>query len=63
MKKHKYIIAAAGVALAMSVAVSSCDYLDIEPEMKVPEEQVDFTNTSEMYQAVSGVYAIVRTAG
>ena len=47
----------------MSVAVSSCDYLDIVPEMKVPEEQVDFTNTSEMYQAVSGVYAIVRTAG
>ena len=42
---------------------TSCDYLDKEPENKVPEENVDFTQIENMYQAVSGVYAKVRTGG
>lgn len=41
----------------------SCDYIDIDPENKVPEEEVDFTQIENMYQAVSGVYAKVRTGG
>lgn len=32
------------------VGVTSCsDYLDIDPENKVPEEKVDFTKTDDMY--------------
>lgn len=46
------------------VGVTSCsDYLDIDPENKVPEEKVDFTKTDDMYQPVSGVYAKLRTGG
>jgi len=36
--------------------------LDKEPEGKVPEEKVDYTNISNMYQPVSGVYAKIRTS-
>lgn len=63
MKTLKHIITGAALSLAMAVSFSSCDYLDIVPEVKVPEKGVDFTNTDEMYQPVSGVYGILRTAG
>lgn len=63
MKNLRYILTRAAVSLAMAVSLSSCDYLDIVPEVKVPEEGVDFTDISSMYQPVSGVYAIVRTSG
>lgn len=44
--------------------VTSCsDYLDKEPEGKVPEEEVDYSNLDNMYQPVSGAYAKVRTSG
>jgi hypothetical protein len=43
--------------------LASCDFLDKEPENKVPEKNVDFTQTANMYQAVSGVYAKIRTGG
>lgn len=46
---------------ALLLCTTGCDYLDNEPENKVPEENVDFTKTENMYQAVSGVYAKVRT--
>ena len=48
---------------ALMLCITSCDYLDKEPENKVPEENVDFTKVENMYQAVSGVYAKVRTGG
>ena len=48
---------------ALMLCTTSCDYLDKEPENKVPEENVDFTQIENMYQAVSGVYAKVRTGG
>ena len=40
---------------ALMLCNTSCDYLDKEPENKVPEENVDFTQIENMYQAVSGV--------
>lgn len=57
---YKYIMSAAMVML--SFTLTSCsDYLDKDPENSVPEKSVDFTNLSNMYQPVSGVYAKVRT--
>lgn len=48
----------------MVLSFASCnDFLDKEPEGKVPEEKVDYTNISNMYQPVSGVYAKIRTSG
>lgn len=45
----------------MVLSFASCnDFLDKEPEGKVPEEKVDYTNISNMYQPVSGVYAKIR---
>ena len=51
------------IVSASAFALVSCDYLDIVPEEKVPEENVDFTDISSMYQPVSGVYAILRSSG
>ena len=52
------------MSLLMAVSFVSCnDFLDKEPEGKVPEEKVDYTNISNMYQSVSGVYAKIRTSG
>lgn len=48
---------------ALMLCLASCDYLDKEPENKVPEQNIDFTKIENMYQAVSGVYAKVRTGG
>lgn len=48
----------------MVLSLVSCnDFLDKEPEGKVPEQKVDYTNTANMYQPVSGVYAKIRTSG
>ena len=50
------------VSALMALSFASCnDFLDKEPEGKVPEEKVDYTNISNMYQPVSGVYAKIRT--
>lgn len=47
---------------ALLGGLTSCsDYLDKDPENSVPETSVDFTNISNMYQPVSGVYAKIRT--
>ncbi|WP_352423065.1 RagB/SusD family nutrient uptake outer membrane protein [Proteiniphilum sp.] len=44
--------------------ITACsDFLDIDPENKVPEESVDFTQTANMYEPVVGVYAQLRTSG
>lgn len=48
---------------ALMLCNTSCDFLDKEPENKVPEKNVDFTKIENMYQPVSGVYAKVRTGG
>ncbi|WP_420187579.1 RagB/SusD family nutrient uptake outer membrane protein [Bacteroides pyogenes] len=48
---------------ALMLCGTSCDFLDKEPENKVPEKNVDFTKTENMYQPVSGVYAKLRTGG
>ena len=62
MKFKKYIALVAITAL-MGTLASCNDYLDKDPENSVPETSVDFTNISNMYQPVSGVYARVRTGG
>ena len=52
------------VSALMVLSFASCNgFLDKEPEGKVPEEKVDYTNISNMYQPVSGVYAKIRTSG
>lgn len=61
MKFIKNIFVASTAVLAMS-AFTACDYLDIEPENKVPEENVDFTKIENMYEPVSGCYAKIRTS-
>lgn len=60
MKFTKYL-AACSIALLAFGATSCSDFLDKEPENKLPEEEVDYTDVSKMYEPVSGVYARVRT--
>jgi len=44
-------------------SMTACsDFIDIEPENKVPEESVDYTQVANMYEPVVGVYAKVRTS-
>jgi len=62
MKIHNKILALA-LGTVMAFGNTSCDYLDIEPEMSVPEENVDYTDIENMYAPVSGVYAKLRTGG
>lgn len=62
MKFSRYISCLALAALTLSFTACS-DYLDKDPENKVPETDVDYTNLDEMYMPVSGVYAKVRTGG
>lgn len=57
--KFHNIIAAAVVGFSM-LSLPSCDYLDIEPEKTLPGESVDYTQTAEMYSAVSGCYSTIR---
>ena len=48
---------------ALMLASTSCDFLDKQPENKVPEENVDFSKIENMYMPVSGVYAKLRRGG
>lgn len=59
MKHLKLIITA--IAAAACFSVTSCNYLDKDPENSVNESDVDFTNLDNMYKPVSGVYAKIRT--
>ncbi len=55
-KTHKYIAILFG-----ALTLSSCsDWLDIVPEGTIPTEEVDFSDASQMYSPVSGVYATAR---
>lgn len=59
--KFKNIIPAIAFG-ALTMALTGCnDYLDIDPENKTPETEVDYTNLDNMYMPVSGVYAKIRT--
>lgn len=62
MKSLKKILLYA-LPLTLMLSATSCDFLDKEPENKVPEQNVDFTKIENMYQPVSGVYAKLRTGG
>lgn len=59
--KLKRILTFVAAAAMMSGTLTSCDYLDIEPENSVPEESVDYTDIENMYAPVSGVYSTIRT--
>ena len=59
-KAFAYILPA---AMLLGGTTACSDFLDIDPENKVPEESVDFTQTANMYEPVVGVYAKVRTSG
>lgn len=58
---NKILVSSLSVLALLGTA--SCDYLDVNPENSVPEENVDFTNLDNMYQPVSGSYASLRTNG
>ena len=58
---NKYIVLL--VIAAMSFSITSCNYLDKEPENTIPTEQVDYSDLDNMYQPVSGMYAKLRTSG
>lgn len=60
MKLATKIMAVAAVVLASGMMTSCDDFLDIEPENKMPEEKVDYTQTENMYQPVSGCYGALR---
>lgn len=61
MKTRNKFFALAAALCLMAGSLTSCDYLDIEPEQSVPEESVDYTDLSDMYAPVSGCYATIRT--
>lgn len=49
--------------LLLSLLFNSCnDFLDKDPENKVPVENVDYTKTEDMFMPVSGIYAQARLA-
>lgn len=58
----KTLIYVASATLLLSGA-SCSDFLDKAPEAKAPEDAIDYTDISNMYQPVSGVYGALRTAG
>ena len=60
IKKTLAYILPAMMLLGSTTACS--DFINIDPENKVPEQSVDFTNTGNMYQPVVGVYSKVRTS-
>ena len=62
MKSYKNL-ALSVLAVATLGLASSCNYLDIEPENTLPQDEVDYSNTENMYQQVSGCYAALRTGG
>lgn len=62
--KFKNILSVIALSALMMFTATSCDdYLDIDPENKVPDEEIDYTNFSNMYQPVSGMYGKLRTSG
>lgn len=61
MKITNKILAFIAVLFMLSISMTSCNYLDIEPENSVPEESVDYTDIQNMYAPVSGVYSTIRT--
>lgn len=61
LKKTLAYILPAIMVLGGTTACS--DFIDIEPENKLPEKSVDFTKTENMYEPVVGVYAQLRTSG
>lgn len=61
LKKTLAYILPAIMILGGTTACS--DFIDIEPENKLPEKSVDFSKTENMYQPVIGVYSQLRTSG
>ena len=51
------------IVIALGSTTACSDFIDIDPENKVPEESVDFTKTENMYQPVVGAYAQLRSSG
>lgn len=51
------------ISITATLSFGSCDYLEIEPEVTVPADELDFTDMSSMYSHASGAYAKVRTGG
>ena len=47
--------------MVLGGATACTDFIEIDPENKVPEQGVDFTNKNNMYQPVVGAYSKVRT--
>lgn len=60
MKYIKYLSLVA-FAAATTAFTSCSDYLDKEPENTLPVESIDYTDMSDLYKPVSGVYAKLRT--
>lgn len=57
MKKLLFNICA-GLFVAASALMTGCSkYIDINPEVNLPADKADYSNTSQMYMPVSGVYA------
>lgn len=51
------------IAIPLAFTLSGCsDFLDKLPENSVEAESVDYSNTSEMYMPVSGIYGKTRQA-
>lgn len=63
MKILKKTIAYMAAATLLLSGASCSDFLDKAPENTFPEEATDFTDLTNMYQPVSGVYGKLRTGG
>lgn len=63
MKLYNKIMSIALCGAMTFGGLTSCDYLDVEPEVTLPVETVDYSNLENMYAPVSGVYAKLRTGG
>lgn len=62
MKTYKKYLLSGLMLLLSAGCFTSCDYVNIEPEDTVPEEAVDYTDLSDMYAPVSGLYGKMRTS-
>lgn len=60
--KDTFVYILSGMMLLGGTTACS-DFIDIDPENKVPEKGVDFTKTENMYQPVTGAYSAVRSPG
>jgi len=61
MKTNKSFIS--GIILGLLTILPSCSFLEIDMENKIATSDVDYSNTSEMYQPVIGAYAQLRISG